>query len=85
MGVYRTSLSAPTGSATSFAGATKVAAVGTRGEPAHVPPDAVSSHQADLVAVGNRGLNPIAGRILGSLPAETARHSGVDVLIVRTT
>lgn len=67
------------------AGATEVETVVTRGEPAHVLRDAVSSHQADLLVVGNGGLNTIAGRFLGSLPAEVARHSGVDVLIVRAT
>jgi nucleotide-binding universal stress UspA family protein len=35
--------------------------------------------------VGNRGLNTLAGRILGSVPSEVARKSGVDVLIVHTT
>jgi nucleotide-binding universal stress UspA family protein len=34
--------------------------------------------------VGNRGLNTLAGRILGSVPSEAARKAGVDVLIVHT-
>ena len=40
---------------------------------------------ADLLVVGNKGLNSIAGRILGSVPLDVARHAGIDVLIVHTT
>ncbi|MFF5900774.1 universal stress protein [Streptomyces argenteolus] len=40
---------------------------------------------ADLVVVGNRGLRSLAGRILGSVPADIARRAGLDVLIVHTT
>ncbi|MDT3397215.1 universal stress protein [Streptomyces sp. B1866] len=40
---------------------------------------------AGLIVVGNRGLSTIAGRILGSVPAEVARKADVDVLIVHTT
>ncbi|MCW2597201.1 MAG: universal stress protein, partial [Jatrophihabitans sp.] len=37
------------------------------------------------LVVGNRGLNTLAGRILGSVPLDVARHTGTDVLIVHTT
>ena len=40
---------------------------------------------ADLVVVGNRGLNSLAGRILGSVPANLSHRSPCDVLIVHTT
>jgi nucleotide-binding universal stress UspA family protein len=30
-------------------------------------------------------LNTLAGRILGSVPLDVARHTPADVLIVRTT
>ena len=40
---------------------------------------------ADLLVVGNVGLNTIAGRLLGSVPANVARKSKTDVLIVHTT
>ncbi|MFJ4871445.1 universal stress protein [Streptomyces sp. NPDC088757] len=40
---------------------------------------------ADLIVVGNRGLRSLAGRILGSVPADIARKAGLDVLIVHTT
>ncbi|MGG7614308.1 universal stress protein, partial [Streptomyces sp. ZG43] len=35
--------------------------------------------------VGNRGLRSLAGRLLGSVPADIARKAPVDVLIVHTT
>ncbi|WP_299557854.1 universal stress protein [uncultured Mycolicibacterium sp.] len=41
--------------------------------------------QADLLVVGNVGLSTIAGRLLGSVPANVARRSKIDVLIVHTT
>ena len=40
---------------------------------------------AELVVIGNRGLNSLAGRILGSVPANLSHRSPVDVLIVHTT
>ena len=45
----------------------------------------MSDVKADLLVVGNRGLNSIAGRLLGSVPADVARKSACDVLIVHTT
>ncbi|MBS4729646.1 universal stress protein [Mycobacterium sp. SM1] len=40
---------------------------------------------ADLLVVGNVGLSTIAGRLLGSVPANVARRAKTDVLIVHTT
>lgn len=40
---------------------------------------------ADLLVIGNVGLNTIAGRLLGSVPANVARRSKTDVLIVHTS
>ncbi|WP_343603163.1 universal stress protein [Mycobacterium sp.] len=40
---------------------------------------------ADLLVVGNVGLSTIAGRLLGSVPANVSRRAKVDVLIVHTT
>jgi len=45
---------------------------------------ALGEHQADLLVVGNRGLNTIAGRLLGSVPADVSRRAACDVLIVHT-
>jgi nucleotide-binding universal stress UspA family protein len=55
------------------------------GEPVPTLSKVVEERDADLLVVGNRGLNTLAGRILGSVPAEAARKSKVDVLIVHTT
>jgi nucleotide-binding universal stress UspA family protein len=39
---------------------------------------------ADLLVVGDVGLDTAAGRLLGSVPAEVARRAKVDILIVHT-
>jgi nucleotide-binding universal stress UspA family protein len=39
---------------------------------------------ADLVVVGDVGLDSVAGRLLGSVPANVARRAKVDILIVHT-
>ncbi|MBK1786046.1 universal stress protein [Prauserella cavernicola] len=67
------------------AGAEKIETTAVRGEPADVLGSVVKDRSADLLVVGNRGLNTLAGRLLGSVPSEVARKSGVDVLIVHTT
>lgn len=46
---------------------------------------AVEQRAADVVVVGNRGLNSLAGRLLGSVPSGVSRRSPTDVLIVHTT
>ncbi|GAA5152730.1 MULTISPECIES: universal stress protein [Amycolatopsis] len=66
-------------------GATDIDTVAVVGEPVEALRKVVRERSADLLVVGNRGLNTLAGRILGSVPAEAARKSGVDVLIVHTT
>lgn len=67
------------------AGAIKVETVAQRGEPVATLRKVAEDRSAELLVVGNRGLNTLAGRILGSVPSEVARKSGVDVLIVHTT
>jgi nucleotide-binding universal stress UspA family protein len=66
-------------------GATKIDTVVVDGEPVPTLTKVVEERDADLLIVGNRGLNTLAGRILGSVPSEAARKSKVDVLIVHTT
>jgi nucleotide-binding universal stress UspA family protein len=66
-------------------GATNVVSVPVQGEPVANLLKVVKEHSADLLVVGNRGLNTLAGRILGSVPSEVARKSASDVLIVHTT
>lgn len=67
------------------AGAKKVRTLSADGAPADVLRKAVEDTKADLLVVGNRGLNTLSGRLLGSVPSDVARRSGVDVLIVHTT
>lgn len=44
----------------------------------------VNDNNADLLIVGNRGINSLTGRLLGSVPADVARQSNCDVMIVHT-
>lgn len=67
------------------AGARKVRTAAVDGAPVDVLRAAVREHGADLLVVGNRGLTTLSGRLLGSVPGDLARRSGVDVLIVHTT
>lgn len=54
------------------------------GEPVESLLSLVKEVEADLLVVGNRGLNTLAGRLLGSVPSDVARKSRSDVLIVHT-
>jgi nucleotide-binding universal stress UspA family protein len=67
------------------AGATKVKTLAVVGSPVETLLDVVRKEDADLLVVGNRGLNSIKGRLLGSVPADATRRSEVDVLVVHTT
>ena len=67
------------------AGAHDVRAVAVAGSPVEVLLDVVRRESADLLVVGNRGLNGVKGRLLGSVPADATRRSDVDVLVVHTT
>lgn len=67
------------------AGATNVESVSREGDPVEVVTRVVGDSKADLVVVGNRGLNTLGGRLLGSVPQSISRQSSSDVLIVHTT
>jgi nucleotide-binding universal stress UspA family protein len=67
------------------AGATDIATFAIEGRPAASLQKAITDVGADLVVVGNRGLNTLTGRIIGSVPQDVVRHSPVDVLVVHTT
>ncbi|MFC6014437.1 universal stress protein [Nocardia lasii] len=54
------------------------------GEPVDSLLELVIEVEADLLVVGNRGLNTLTGRLLGSVPSDVARKSRSDVLIVHT-
>ena len=57
------------------AGAPRVETVAVQGKPADTLQQVVKEHSADLLVVGNRGLNTLAGRIIGSVPLDVARHT----------
>ncbi len=67
------------------AGAGEVDEFAVVGSPVETLIDVVTRTQADLLVVGNRGLNSIRGRLGGSVPADVTRRSSVDVLVVHTT
>ena len=67
------------------AGATEVEEKAVVGAPVDALVDLAQEVNADLLVVGNVGLSTIAGRLLGSVPANVARRSKTDVLIVHTT
>ena len=67
------------------AGASDVEEKAIVGAPVDALVDLAAEVNADLLVVGNVGLSTIAGRLLGSVPANIARRSKTDVLIVHTT
>lgn len=67
------------------AGATKVEERPIEGAPVDALVRLAEAENADLLVVGNVGLSTIAGRLLGSVPANVSRRATVDVLIVHTT
>lgn len=66
------------------AGATKVEERSIVGPPVESLLQLVDDENADLLVIGNRGLNTITGRLLGSVPSDAARKAKTDVLIVHT-
>ncbi|MFJ7001125.1 universal stress protein [Streptomyces albidoflavus] len=66
-------------------GAERVRSLAVEDEPVAALARAARECAADLLVVGNRGLRSLAGRLLGSVPADIARKAPVDVLIVHTT
>ena len=66
-------------------GAKDVAIQAIEGDPVDELINLAKSRGVDLVVVGNRGLNSLAGRLLGSVPANISHRATCDVLIVHTT
>lgn len=66
------------------AGATKIETAVRAGAPVEALMQIVNDTNADLLVVGNRGINSLTGRLLGSVPADVARQSDCDVMIVHT-
>ena len=67
------------------AGAKQVEEQALVGNPVDVLLALAESANANLLVVGNVGMSTIAGRLLGSVPADVARRSKTDVLIVHTS
>ncbi len=65
-------------------GVTNIETTIRTGAPVQVLMDIVNDEKADLLVVGNRGINSLTGRLLGSVPADVARQSHCDVMIVHT-
>ena len=65
-------------------GVTDIVTEITAGSPVDALMAIVTRHGADLLVVGNRGINSLTGRLLGSVPADVARQSDCDVMIVHT-
>lgn len=66
-------------------GAEDVQTIPVRGEPVKSLLGELERNKADLLVIGNRGLNTITGRIIGSVPSNLTRQARCDVLIVHTT
>jgi nucleotide-binding universal stress UspA family protein len=65
-------------------GAGTIERVAIEGEPVKTLIAMLDKYQAGLQVVGNRGLNTLAGRLLGSVPSDVSRRAACDVLIVHT-
>jgi nucleotide-binding universal stress UspA family protein len=59
--------------------------VAVEGDPVDALIRTANDRKADLLVVGNRGLNSLTGRLLGSVPSVVTHRSPCDVLIVATT
>lgn len=67
------------------AGARNLQKLALREAPVKALRKAVKDTSADLLVVGNVGLNSLSGRLFGSVPSDVARGVDVDVLIVHTS
>lgn len=67
------------------AGATDIEQAAVEGDAVDVLSKLAKDRPVDLMVIGNRGLNSLAGRILGSVPANLSHRAPCDVLIVHTT
>ncbi|MGN6473851.1 MAG: universal stress protein, partial [Mycobacteriales bacterium] len=67
------------------AGAKKIETTAEAGDPVDVLVSLNEGRKVDLGIIGNRGLNSLAGRLLGSVPANISHRASCDVLIVHTT
>lgn len=69
----------------SKAGVENIETIAQEGDAVDVLIALIDGRKADVCVVGNRGLNSLAGRLLGSVPANISHRASCDVLIVHTT
>ncbi|MDO4761266.1 MAG: universal stress protein [Corynebacterium sp.] len=65
-------------------GANNITPITKSGSAAAVLLQVVDEFEADLLVVGNRGLDSLMGRLLGNIPGEVSRKASVDVMLVNT-
>ena len=63
------------------AGACHVTATLVNGDPGQALLTMASEQAADLLVEGNRGINTLSGRLLGSVPSNVSRRASCHVLI----
>jgi nucleotide-binding universal stress UspA family protein len=63
----------------------EVETIAVEGDPVDALVRTAVDRKVDLLVVGNRGLNSITGRLLGSVPSVVTHRAQCDVLIVATT
>jgi nucleotide-binding universal stress UspA family protein len=68
-----------------FGGKARVRTVLTEGDPAESLVDLAEKEDADVIIVGNKGMNEATRFLLGNVPNKVSHHSPTNVLIVRTT
>lgn len=66
------------------AGAANVTERPIAGQPVDALLRLAAELKAELIVVGNKGLNSLSGRLLGSVPSDVSKKSRTDVLIVHT-
>ena len=66
-------------------GAKTIERLALEGDPVDLLARTAAERSVDLLVVGNRGLNTLTGRLLGSVPANITHKAGCDVLVVHTT
>ena len=66
------------------AGAPDVTATLVKGDPGQALLTTAREEDANLIVVGNRGINTLSGRLLGSVPSDVSQRASCDVLIVHT-
>lgn len=66
-------------------GATDIKLWARAGSAVQILTEAVQETGANLIVVGNKGVNTITGRVFGNIPTEVARRADVDVMLVNTS